>query len=390
EEEILIQKRLKIFLNDDSIPLGVEDSLFNMEEDILFLESLLNEDPSPPHLMIPNMTKSLIEEPNTKNLIPIPHESEVTSDNGIESNYVESTSNHDTVKFDNLDEFSGPLIPIYIVEEERIRREHADYINRMEMLFTINPRPHPSTYSNTNVECFYSLPIRIQESDPHQEEIDIIISTDDVLPPSVENDDSDGEVDAVDDLHINNSIQNSEHEFSESEDSDFDNPSVPLPPLEPPNEEFDFEIYFRNEYQLCFLYSPLRVRTRSLTLDLPPVIEVFLCWIFVPVSKIFASFDLKLVWGRTTPYTLTSPEQFLTPLPTSPCALATNPAGTFLKSHWTSTLSHGLAINTPQMDIWLKISVIKAQGVPSEYPRGSNQDHSLSINGKDKKWARRF
>nr|GFB75650.1 reverse transcriptase domain-containing protein [Tanacetum cinerariifolium] len=29
---------------------------------------------------------------------------------------------------------------------------------------------------------------------------------------------------------------------------------------------------------------------------LPPEIEVFLCWIFVPVSKIFTSFDLKLVW----------------------------------------------------------------------------------------------
>nr|GFC29410.1 hypothetical protein [Tanacetum cinerariifolium] len=136
--------------------------------------------------------------------------------------------------FDNLDEFYGPLIPIYIVEEERIRREHVEYINRMEMLFTINPRPHPSTYANTNVESIPSLPISIQESDPHQEEIDIITSTDDVLPPSVENDDSDEEVDAVDDLRVDNSISNSEHESSESEDSEFDNPSVSLPPPEPP------------------------------------------------------------------------------------------------------------------------------------------------------------
>nr|GFD27371.1 hypothetical protein [Tanacetum cinerariifolium] len=85
----------------------------------------------------------------------------------VESNSDESTSNHDTMKFDNLDEFSGPLIPIHIVEEERIRREHAYYINRMEILFTINPRPS---------------------------------TTEDVLPQSVENDDLDGEVDAVDDL----------------------------------------------------------------------------------------------------------------------------------------------------------------------------------------------
>nr|GEY85124.1 reverse transcriptase domain-containing protein [Tanacetum cinerariifolium] len=299
-------EEIENFLNDDSIPFGVEDSPFNMDENILFLEGLLIEDPFPPHLIISNQTKSPIEEPkhsftmgyehfntnlvtndvaesSTKNLVPIPHESKVTSDNGskstepvkddssvfmtfsnpffdndkinydeinsyIKSNSDESTSNHVTVKFDNLDEFSGPLIPIHIVEEERIRREHADYINRMEMLFTINPRPHPSTYDNTNVESFSSLPIPIQDSDPHQEDIDVVTSTDDVLPPSIEHDDSDEEeVDAVDDLRVDNSIQNSEHDFSESEDFDFDNPSIPLPPPKPPDEEFDFEIDFGNE-----------------------------------------------------------------------------------------------------------------------------------------------
>nr|GEY93012.1 reverse transcriptase domain-containing protein [Tanacetum cinerariifolium] len=298
-------EEIENFLNDDSIPIGVEDSQFNMEEDILFLESLLREEPCPNPPIIPNQTKLLIEEPkhsfkmgyehfntnlvtndvaksSTKNLVPIPHESKVTSDNGsksiepvkdeslvlttilnplfdndeinsdelnshVESNSNESTSNHDTMKFDNLDEFSGPLIPIHIVEEERIRREHADYINRMEMLFTINPRPHPSTYANMNVESFSSLLIPIQESDPHQEEIDVVTITDDVLPPSVENDDSNGEVVAVDDLRIDNSIQNSEHEYSESEDSNFDNLSVPLPPPKPPDEEFDFEKDFGNK-----------------------------------------------------------------------------------------------------------------------------------------------
>nr|GEX38459.1 reverse transcriptase domain-containing protein [Tanacetum cinerariifolium] len=38
-----------------------------------------------------------------------------------------------TVKgIDNLDKFFGPLIPIDIAEEERIRREHTDYINQSE------------------------------------------------------------------------------------------------------------------------------------------------------------------------------------------------------------------------------------------------------------------
>nr|GEV83982.1 hypothetical protein [Tanacetum cinerariifolium] len=257
-------EEIENFLNDDSIPFGVEDSPFNMEEDILFLESLLREEPSPPHPIIPNQTKSLIAEPkhsfnmgyehfytnlvtnnvaesSTKNLVPILYESKVALENGsksiepvkddflvfttisnplldndkinsddlnlhVESNSVESTSNHDTMKFDNLDGFSGPLIPIHIVEEERIRREHADYINRIEMLFTINPCPHPST---------------------------------------VENNDSNGEVDDVDDLRVDNSNSNFEHEYFKSEDSDFDNPSVPLPPPEPPDKEFESD--FGNE-----------------------------------------------------------------------------------------------------------------------------------------------
>nr|GEZ22139.1 hypothetical protein [Tanacetum cinerariifolium] len=291
-------EEIENFLNDDSIPFGVEYSLFNMEEDNLFLKSLLREYPIPPHPIIPYQTKSPMEEPkhsfkmgyehfntnlvindvaesSTKNLIPIPHECKVVSENEgksiepvndnssvfmtilnplfdndkinsdeinshVKSNSDESTSNHDTVNFDYLDEFYRPFIPIHILEEERIRKEHADYINRMEMLFTINPHPHPSTYANTNVESFSSLPIPIHDSDPRQEEIDVVTITNDVLPPSVENGDSDGEVDAVVDLRVENFIQNSEHEYSESEDFDFDNPPVPLPPPEPPDEEFDF------------------------------------------------------------------------------------------------------------------------------------------------------
>nr|GEU85960.1 retrotransposon protein, putative, Ty1-copia subclass [Tanacetum cinerariifolium] len=253
-------EEIENFLNDDSIPFGVENSSFNMDEDILFLE------------------KS-----STKNLIPIPHECKVVSENGsqstepvndnfsifttisnplfdndkinsdeinshVEFNSGESTSNHDTVKSDYLDEFYGPFIPIHILEEEKIRREHADYINRMEMLFTINPHPHSSTNDNTNVESFFSLPILIQESNPRQEEIDVVSITNDVLPLSVDNDDSDGEeVDVVDVLRVDNFIQNSKHEYSESEDSDFDNPPLPLPPPEPPDKEFDFEINFGNE-----------------------------------------------------------------------------------------------------------------------------------------------
>nr|GEW95336.1 reverse transcriptase domain-containing protein [Tanacetum cinerariifolium] len=273
-------EEIKNFLNDDSIPFGVEDSSFNMDEDILLLESLLIEEPSLPHPIISNQTKLHIEEPKhsfkmgyehfNNNLVvsengsefiePVNDNSSISTplfDNDkinydeinshVESNSNESNSNHDIVKCDYLDEFYGPFIPIHILEEERIRREHADYINRMEMLFTINPRPHYPINANTNVESFSSIPIPIQESDPRQEEINVVAITDDVLPPSVEIDDSDEENNVVDVLRVDNFIQNSEHEYSESEDSDFDNTPVPLPPPEPPDKEFNFEIAFGNE-----------------------------------------------------------------------------------------------------------------------------------------------
>nr|GEU58833.1 reverse transcriptase domain-containing protein [Tanacetum cinerariifolium] len=57
----------------------------------------------------------------------------------------------------------------------------------------------------------------------------------------------DEEVDVVDVLRVDNFIQNSEHEYFKSEDSDFDNPPLPLPPSEPPDKEFDFEINLGNE-----------------------------------------------------------------------------------------------------------------------------------------------
>nr|GEZ24315.1 hypothetical protein [Tanacetum cinerariifolium] len=143
-----------------------------------------------------------------------------------------------------FDEFYGPSIPIHILKEERTRREQADYINRMEMLFTINPLPHNLTNDNINVESFSSFQIPNQESKPRQEEIDVVSETDDVLPPS--NDDSDDEVDNRD-LRVDNVIQYSEHEYSESEDSNLDNPLLPLPPPKPSDKEFDFVINFEKE-----------------------------------------------------------------------------------------------------------------------------------------------
>nr|GEW46790.1 hypothetical protein [Tanacetum cinerariifolium] len=356
-------EEIENFLNDDSIPIGVENSVFDMEEDIPFLERLLSEDPFPLPSMNSNQTKSSIEEPehsfsigyehfsttlvteldkvadsSTENLVPIPRECEVTSDNEseskepvkddslvfttfsnplfndsddftsndnksihdvpieeskdysnplfnddeiysneleshVESNFFESPSNHDTVKFDHLKEFSRPLMPIHIAEEERIRIEHADYISRIEMLFTINTHPRPTVNANTIVESIPSSFIPIQDNNSQREEIDIATDTDELLPPGFENDDSDGEVDVIEELHVDNSISNSENKLSVNKESDFDNPSVPRPLSEPPDAEFDFKPDFEEEIPVVMndkdefdddYYS--RVRILSLTL----------------------------------------------------------------------------------------------------------------------------
>nr|GEW76347.1 hypothetical protein [Tanacetum cinerariifolium] len=56
-------EEIENFLNDDSIPIGIENSMFDPEGDILYFETLLKEDPFPLLSKNPNQAKSSIEEP---------------------------------------------------------------------------------------------------------------------------------------------------------------------------------------------------------------------------------------------------------------------------------------------------------------------------------------
>nr|GFA41076.1 hypothetical protein [Tanacetum cinerariifolium] len=125
-----------------------------------------------------------------------------------------------------------PPIPPPGVEEQEPIEETTD---------TELPSAEDIQPPSVQVESQEEKPIE----EPSVEEIDVTV-TDDVLPPSVDNDDSNGEVDAVVVLRVDNSSSNSEHKYSESEDSNIDNPPVPLPPPEPPDKEFNFEIDFGN------------------------------------------------------------------------------------------------------------------------------------------------
>nr|GEV12730.1 reverse transcriptase domain-containing protein [Tanacetum cinerariifolium] len=66
-------EEIEYFLNDDSIPTGIENSVYDPKGDILFFEKLLNEDPS----QLPPMDLKLAEELKEKSSVEEPPELEL-------------------------------------------------------------------------------------------------------------------------------------------------------------------------------------------------------------------------------------------------------------------------------------------------------------------------
>ncbi|GJT15624.1 hypothetical protein Tco_0874330 [Tanacetum coccineum] len=141
-----------------------EEGYFDSEGDVTFLENLLSDD-------------------TTHNIAP-----EVISDHEPNES-IHNTSITFSPRSDPLHyEFAGELITL----PSRIVREHEDYLNCMTLLCEI-----------------------LTSRDPVQEEIDIFLVPNDLIPPGVENDDSEYE---------DNELPNLDHQ---------DNPSSPRPPPEP-------------------------------------------------------------------------------------------------------------------------------------------------------------
>nr|GFA33981.1 hypothetical protein [Tanacetum cinerariifolium] len=78
-------------------------------------------------------------------------------------------------------------------------------------------------------------------NDPLLEEADLFLAFDNSIPPGIENFayDSEGDIRFLEALLIDDSIP---FPNNESPESDFDNPSFPRPPSEPPDVECDFEL----------------------------------------------------------------------------------------------------------------------------------------------------
>ncbi|GKD54380.1 hypothetical protein Tco_1287767, partial [Tanacetum coccineum] len=170
-----------------------EEGYYDSEGDVIFLESLLSND-------------------TTHNLSP-----EVIFDHEPNES-IHNTSITFSPRSDLLHhEFDGESITL----PSRIVREHEEYLNLMTLLCEISTTRSP--------DSFHANPSSITASpDPVQEEIDIVQG--DLIPPGVENDDSEDE---------DNSNFLSEHESPNLDHQD--NPSSPRPPPEPPDVKICLE-----------------------------------------------------------------------------------------------------------------------------------------------------
>ncbi|GJU84861.1 reverse transcriptase domain-containing protein [Tanacetum coccineum] len=177
-----------------------EEGYFDSEGDVIFLENLLSDD-------------------TTHNLAP-----EVISDHEPKQNEsIHNTSITFSPRSDPLHhEFAGELLTL----PSRIAREHEEYLSRMTLLCEISTsRSQENVHANPS-SIIESLPVSlipVEDSDPVQEEIDIFLVPDDLIPPGVENDDSEDE---------DNELPNLDHQ---------DNPSSPRPPPEPPDVCLNFK-----------------------------------------------------------------------------------------------------------------------------------------------------
>nr|GFA09720.1 hypothetical protein [Tanacetum cinerariifolium] len=206
---------------------------------------------------------------------PLCDEDKINSDKldphcfNFESDFVESLLNRDTfIDFSSKFDFSGELAHIK-PEIPKFDFDFEEEIRLIENLLYDNSFPRPpeelnAEIADTIIESI-PLPIPFQDGNSQQKEIDIVTETDDVLPPSDENnddlslleeadlflvsdnsippgienvtDDPEGDIRFLEELLIDDSILS--HESFESNFED--NPSIPRPPPEPPDDNFDLK-----------------------------------------------------------------------------------------------------------------------------------------------------
>nr|GFB20009.1 hypothetical protein [Tanacetum cinerariifolium] len=131
-------------------------------------------------------------------------------------------------------------------------------------------------------------------NDPLLKEADLFLAFDNSIPSGIENfgDDSEGDIRFLKELLSDDSIL---FPNNESYDSDFDNPSFPRPPPEPPDTEFDFKpntgeeisvvMNDNEEFEYLNPRDEIDVSTNNKDDDYFPF--MFVIRIFLPYLKVF-------------------------------------------------------------------------------------------------------
>ncbi|GJV07228.1 hypothetical protein Tco_1344884 [Tanacetum coccineum] len=151
----------------------------------------------------------------------------------VSSKFKEVISDHEPEQNESSITFSPKSDPLHhefageaITLPERNDREFEEYLSLMTVRCEIS-----TSQSQGNVHANQSLvieslpisPIPVEDSEPTQEEIDIFLVPDDLIPPGAENDDSEDKV---------NELPNLDHQ---------DDSSIPCPPPKPPDIKKCFE-----------------------------------------------------------------------------------------------------------------------------------------------------
>ncbi|GJU41554.1 hypothetical protein Tco_1194511 [Tanacetum coccineum] len=172
------------------------------------------------------------------------------------SNLIESLLNRDIIfdsspKFDYLlEDFSSELAHIDPIPPgiEKAGFDLEEEIRFVENLLYDNSSPLSPEELNLEItdtifESLFPSPILIEDSDSLIEEIDLFLSSDDSMPPGIEDDDYDSEGD----IHfLKELLSNDPLPLLENESSNLDHFNDPLPPRPPP-ESPDVEICFTVE-----------------------------------------------------------------------------------------------------------------------------------------------
>nr|GEX03532.1 putative reverse transcriptase domain-containing protein [Tanacetum cinerariifolium] len=194
----------------------------------------------------------------------------------VESDLIESLLNQDSsiisyYKIDSLlDECAGELIFLKSIPPgiDEADCDPDEEIRLIEKLLYDNSSPRPlkefnSKNSDAVIESFSPSPIPVEDSDSFIEEIDLSLTSDDSMPPGIENDDYDSERDI---LFLEELLSNDSLLLPENESFHFDVPSSPRPPMKP----LDDGIYFDDEIVTGIFtvkVVPLKGDVRTLIMD---------------------------------------------------------------------------------------------------------------------------